>query len=31
MMDRNSLELKELKELLGDKYDQLPLGIDKAI
>lgn len=30
MMDRNSLELKELKELLGDKYDQLPLTTEKA-
>lgn len=25
LMDRNNLELKELKEILGDKYDQLPL------
>ena len=30
MMDRNNLELKELKELLGDKYDQLPLTTEKA-
>ncbi len=30
-MDRNSLELKELKELLGDQADELPLAPDKAI
>ena len=29
-MDRNNLELKELKEILADKYDQLPLTIEKA-
>lgn len=29
-MDRNNLELKELKEVLGDKFDQLPLAIEKA-
>jgi hypothetical protein len=29
-MDRNNLELKELKEILGDKYDQLPLTNEKA-
>lgn len=30
LIDRNNLELKELKEILGDKFDQLPLTNDKA-
>lgn len=29
-MDRNGLELKELREILADKYDQLPLTVEKA-
>ena len=31
MMDRNLLELKELKELLGDQVDELPATIEKTI
>lgn len=30
-MDRNLLELKELKELLGDQVDELPVSVDKAM
>ncbi len=30
MMDRNNLELGELKKILGQHYDQLPLAIEKA-
>ena len=29
-MDRNLLELKELKEILGDQVDELPMSAEKA-
>ena len=29
-MERNLLELKELKELLGDQVDELPVSVDKS-
>ena len=29
-MDRNELQINQLKSILGDNYDQLPLTIEKA-